>query len=90
MDVTLKERYEASMVLSGVGDAIGYCNGKWEFCRSGAKIHEELHQLGGLEQITVNRMSLFIYDSTPGYCSAYDHNPCSGVTRGAGGADCPG
>jgi len=55
--VTLKERYEASMVLSGVGDAIGYYNGKWEFCHSGAMIHAELSQLGGLAQITVNRMS---------------------------------
>jgi len=53
MDVDLKERYEASVVLSGVGDAIGYRNGWWEFCRSGADIHAELCQLGGLAQITV-------------------------------------
>jgi len=53
MDVDLKERYEASVVLSGVGDAIGYRNGWWEFCRSGADIHAELCQLGGLAQLTV-------------------------------------
>jgi len=56
MDVTLKERYEASMVLSGVGDAIGYRNGDWEFCKSGATIHAALHELGGLAQITVESM----------------------------------
>ena len=56
MNVELKERYEASMVLSGVGDAIGYRNGEWEFCNSGAEIHEQLRALGGLTQITVDSM----------------------------------
>jgi len=57
MSVNLKERYEASMVLSGVGDAIGYRNGRWEFCKSGAEIHSELRDLGGLAQLTVESMS---------------------------------
>jgi len=57
MDVKLNERYEASMVLSGVGDAIGYRNGAWEFCDSGADIHSELRELGGLAQLTVESMS---------------------------------
>jgi len=56
-DVTLNERYEASMVLSGVGDAVGFRNGSWEFCTSGARIHSQLHLLGGLAQITVDSMS---------------------------------
>ena len=52
-DVPLLERYKASMVLSGAGDALGYKNGNWEFCHSGATIHEELEKLGGLEKIQV-------------------------------------
>jgi len=56
MGEKLKEHYRASMVLSGVGDAIGYRNGMWEFCDSGAKIQAALHQLGGLAQITVESM----------------------------------
>ena len=31
-------KFEACMVLSGVGDAIGYNNGAWEFCRSGYQL----------------------------------------------------
>jgi len=56
MNVSLEERYEASMVLSGVGDAVGYRNGMWEFCGSGAEIHSQLHDLGGLAQLTVESM----------------------------------
>ena len=47
------EKYVASMVLSGVGDALGYYNGRWEFCHSGETIHKELKELGGLNKITV-------------------------------------
>ena len=57
MAVKLEELYKASMVLSGVGDAVGYRNGVWEFCHSGANIHAALRQLGGLAQITVDSMS---------------------------------
>uniref|UniRef100_A0A8C5TLR8 ADP-ribosylarginine hydrolase n=1 Tax=Malurus cyaneus samueli TaxID=2593467 RepID=A0A8C5TLR8_9PASS len=41
------EAYEAAMVLSGVGDALGYRAGRWEYCTSGPQIHAELAQLGG-------------------------------------------
>ena len=50
----LGEKYKAVMVLSGVGDALGYKNGSWEFCHSGIEIHKELKQLGGLEKLDIN------------------------------------
>ena len=53
-ETDLAERYKAVMILSGVGDALGYKNGSWEFCHSGEAIHEELQQLGGLEKIDIN------------------------------------
>ena len=34
--VSMEERYKAAMVLAGVGDAMGYRNGSWEFNMSGA------------------------------------------------------
>ena len=52
---SVAERLKASMVLAGVGDAVGYKNGAWEFCRSGKRIHEELEQLGGLEKIKITK-----------------------------------
>ena len=60
----LKERFVASMVLSGTGDAIGYKNGNWEFCRSGQRIHDELMSLGGVEKIKVNPRSWMVSDDT--------------------------
>lgn len=49
----MEERYRAAMVLSGVGDAIGYKNGEWEFALRGIDIHEELQKLGGLEKLDI-------------------------------------
>ena len=62
--VDLAERFEASMVLAGVGDAIGYKNGEWEFCRSGLRIHEHLQSLGGIEKLKVNRRMFMVSDDT--------------------------
>ena len=60
----LRARFDASMVLAGVGDAIGYKNGEWEFCRSGLKIHQHLEALGGIEKIKVNPKMWMISDDT--------------------------
>lgn len=57
-------KYKASMVLAGVGDAIGYCRGEWEFCRSGVRIHESLSKLGGLENIKINPRQWMVSDDT--------------------------
>jgi hypothetical protein len=47
--------YVASMIASGIGDALGYRNGSWEFCESGAAIHAELTKLGGLSKLKISR-----------------------------------
>lgn len=52
------------MILGGVGDAIGYKNGEWEFCHSGQRIHDALMSLGGLENISVNPQSWMVSDDT--------------------------
>ncbi|XP_046854984.1 protein ADP-ribosylarginine hydrolase-like [Xenia sp. Carnegie-2017] len=48
--VELSEKYEAVMVLSGVGGALGYKNGLLELCESRTQIHEKL---GGLNKIDI-------------------------------------
>ena len=48
-----KDSFEACMLLSAVGDALGYKNGDWEFCFSGEAIHKELRELGGLQNINI-------------------------------------
>ena len=49
--VSLQERYEASMVLSGAGDALAYNHGHWEFQRDGELIHQEVAKRGGLASL---------------------------------------
>ncbi|KAL3876757.1 hypothetical protein ACJMK2_034553 [Sinanodonta woodiana] len=60
----LKERYEASMVLGGAGDALGYKNGEWETCKSGKLIHNELKRMGGIENVTVKPPQWKVSDDT--------------------------
>ena len=47
------EQYRAAMVLSAVGDALGYKNGDWEFNLSGKHIHEQLKKSGGLGPLSI-------------------------------------
>lgn len=46
-----QERFESCMLLHGVGDAMGYKNGKWEFNFVGEDIHQELKNLGGVQSL---------------------------------------
>ncbi|XP_055769924.1 uncharacterized protein LOC129845961 isoform X2 [Salvelinus fontinalis] len=48
------EKFQAGMVLAGVGDALGYRKGRWESCPSGPQIQEELASLGGLGALKLN------------------------------------
>eukprot|EP00026_Physarum_polycephalum_P008872 Phypoly_transcript_08975.p1 GENE.Phypoly_transcript_08975~~Phypoly_transcript_08975.p1 ORF type:complete len:381 (+),score=48.29 Phypoly_transcript_08975:242-1384(+) len=54
----IETKYVASMVLAGVGDAMGYNNGQWEFCKQETRIHEELQKLGGLDHLRITGMSV--------------------------------
>ncbi|KAK2818837.1 hypothetical protein Q5P01_024398 [Channa striata] len=58
------EHYRAAMLLSGVGDAIGYRSGSWEFNQSGPAIQRELKELGGLKKIKVELPDWPVSDDT--------------------------
>ena len=57
--VNLTERYVASMILAGVGDAMGFRNGGWEFKFDGEAIHKECENLGGVQNLKIRRTTLF-------------------------------
>ncbi|CAG5123284.1 unnamed protein product [Candidula unifasciata] len=61
---SLKQRYVYAMVLSGVGDALGYYGGRFEFNHNGDDIFEEVLKLGGLEQIHVALPDWNVSDDT--------------------------
>ncbi|XP_028809539.1 inactive ADP-ribosyltransferase arh2 [Denticeps clupeoides] len=48
------EKFQAAVVLGGVGDALGYRKGRWEGCTSGAQIQQELSALGGLGSLKLD------------------------------------
>ena len=50
-----KDKYIAAMVLAGVGDALGYRSGNWEFNFVGKDIHKEVDALGGLKNLSCKR-----------------------------------
>jgi len=56
--------YKAAMLLSGVGDALGYRNQLWEYNESGSTIHQELKELGGLECIKAELPDWPVSDDT--------------------------
>jgi len=62
--LTLADRYKAAMVLSGVGDAMGFKNGTWEFCYSGTEIHEEASKLGGINKLKIKKPDWIVSDDT--------------------------
>lgn len=68
--VSLPLRYEAAMVLSAAGDALGYKNGSWEFCHHGKEIHKELKALGGIKAIKVKRN--FFLSAYTVYCLSHN------------------
>jgi len=51
---SLLSRFEASMILSAVGDAVGYRRGKWEFLKNGPKIHQQFNDMGRFAGLHVN------------------------------------
>ncbi|XP_056882650.1 ADP-ribosylhydrolase ARH1-like [Takifugu flavidus] len=58
------EHYKAAMVLSGAGDALGYRNKLWEYNESGPAIHQEVKELGGLRNISVELPHWPVSDDT--------------------------
>ncbi|XP_038047233.1 protein ADP-ribosylarginine hydrolase-like [Patiria miniata] len=60
----MASRYKAAMVLSGVGDAIGYRNGRWEFCYNGEDIHKDLKKFGGLAKLKISLPGWPVSDDT--------------------------
>ncbi|TKS89866.1 [Protein ADP-ribosylarginine] hydrolase [Collichthys lucidus] len=58
------EHYKAGMLLSGVGDALGYRNQLWEYNESGPVIHQELKELGGLKNIKAELPDWPVSDDT--------------------------
>ncbi|XP_013411174.1 protein ADP-ribosylarginine hydrolase isoform X2 [Lingula anatina] len=64
MSDPLLDRYKASMVLSGVGDAMGYKNGKFEFNFVGEDIHKEVKKLGGISKLKIKLPDWRVSDDT--------------------------
>ncbi|XP_075035115.1 ADP-ribosylhydrolase ARH1-like [Mixophyes fleayi] len=56
--------YVSAMLLSAAGDALGYRNQLWEYCKSGPQIHGELEELGGLPKIGVSLPDWPVSDDT--------------------------
>ncbi|NP_001088264.2 uncharacterized protein LOC495095 [Xenopus laevis] len=59
-----RDLYRAAMLLSAAGDALGYRNQLWEYCKSGPQIHNELQELGGLGSIRASLPDWPVSDDT--------------------------
>jgi ADP-ribosylarginine hydrolase len=61
----MRERFKASMVLAGVGDALGYKNTAHEFCSDGQIINDEVETiLGGVLNIRLDKKNWKVSDDT--------------------------
>ncbi|XP_004704478.1 protein ADP-ribosylarginine hydrolase-like protein 1 [Echinops telfairi] len=58
------EKFQAAMLLGGVGDALGYRNASKENSALGTKIQEELKQTGGLGQLVLSPDQWPVSDNT--------------------------
>ncbi|XP_006017312.2 uncharacterized protein LOC102376260 isoform X1 [Alligator sinensis] len=58
------EKCKAALVLAGVGDALGYRNFSRENNALGAKIQEELKEIGGLENLVLSSDKWPVSDNT--------------------------
>ncbi|XP_071497275.1 ADP-ribosylhydrolase ARH1-like [Diadema antillarum] len=63
-EADMLSRYKAAMLLSGVGDAMGYRSGSWEFNFVGADIHKEVTALGGVTKLKVKLPAFPVSDDT--------------------------
>ncbi|KAI3365297.1 hypothetical protein L3Q82_010386, partial [Scortum barcoo] len=76
------EHYKAGMLLSGVGDALGYRNQLWEYSESGPAIHQELKELGGLKNIKAELPDWPVSDDTVLHLATAE-----GLATGKGGEE---
>ena len=60
----LAQCFMASMVLAATGDALGYYDGKFEFCKNGSQILDEVQKMGGLKKIAVCKPFWRVSDDT--------------------------
>ncbi|CAM4402657.1 unnamed protein product [Caretta caretta] len=58
------EKFKAAVLLAGVGDALGYRNFTRENSALGAKIQEELKEIGGLENLVLSGDKWPVSDNT--------------------------
>ncbi|UJR13601.1 hypothetical protein I4U23_000614 [Adineta vaga] len=65
MSNQLLERYKACMILSGVGDALGYRSGIWQFNSNGKDIQRELYErFDQIEDIRIELPQWRVSDDT--------------------------
>ncbi|CAF3606061.1 unnamed protein product [Adineta steineri] len=61
----LLEQYKACMILSGVGDSLGYRSGIWQFNSNGKDIHRELYErFDQIEDIRIELPQWRVSDDT--------------------------